>query len=157
MRRKVSHIIFQVQMPGPVLTPTREEHFKFPIKFRHWSPVTVTSFQLQETACPRSHPKPFYVSLLCLNQRVFTTFSSLLLCFHYLFMFPISSLSLEQKDISNCELISPTWPEVDIFKYAAQLSEQKNEEKTSPYQNFFSKKKIASGKYIQVNSYTCQI
>lgn len=71
-------------------------------------------------------------------------------------MFPIGSLCLEQKDISNCELISPTWPEVDIFKYAAQLSEQKSEEKTSPYQNFFSKK-IASGKYIQANPYTCQI
>ena len=57
--------------------------------------------------------------------------------FSYLSILPVGSLRLEQKDIPNCELTSPTRPEVDFLNELHSYQNRKTMEKANPYQNFF--------------------
>ena len=61
--------------------------------------------------------------------------------FSYLFMFPVGSLCLEQKDRPNCELPSPTWPEVDFSNALHSYQNRKMMKRQTLIRIFFFSKK----------------
>ena len=112
---------------------------------------------------PASNPRKQFASdshsqsgYICLNQRALFTFSSLPLCFHIFRCFLLIPCVWSKKIYLIVNFTNLTWSW--FSKYAAQLSEQKNDKKKkNTLIRIFFRKKTASGKYIQANSYTCQI
>ena len=110
---------------------------------------------------PASNPRKQFASdshsqsgYICLNQRALFTFSSLPLCFHIFRCFLLIPCVWSKKIYLIVNFTNLTWSW--FSKYAAQLSEQKNDKKKKyPYQNFFSKKdsfrKIYSGQLLHLS------